>query len=150
MMSELSSLPETISCDTAWRQLKSHPNVAFTDLSLLADVVARRSKCAGPRVEIYPAPGSVTPERGLSPSVGARSQHYDRDDQSILLADPRRDGRHAGEHAPSPPPQLVPQEVLISCGRQRVREVMADGVRDALRLLDAKFPMSARLNNYHN
>ncbi|TFK89639.1 hypothetical protein K466DRAFT_544948 [Polyporus arcularius HHB13444] len=109
LMSEPLTTTETIPCDAAWRQIKSHPNAAFTDLSLLADVVARRSKCTGPRVEISPAPGSITPERGRQRT------------------------------RTSSPPQLVPQEVLVKCGRQRVREVMADGVRDALRLLDARF-----------
>ena len=140
---------ETVSCDTAWRQLKSHPNVAFTDLSLLADVVARRSKCSGPRVEIVPAPGAATPERGLSPAI---SSAHAENGQSIILSDPRApyDARQGMglSSARSPPPQLVPQEVLISCGRQRVREVMADGVREALRLLDAKFPLSGNQNNY--
>ena len=143
LMSEPFSTTETMPCDAAWRQIKSHPNAAFTDLSLLADVVARRSKCTGPRVEISPAPGSITPERGLSPGVGlptAFAQHFDP--QSIILTDPhaqyheRQRGRGSGT---SSPPQLVPQEVLVKCGRQRVREVMADGVRDALRLLDARF-----------
>ncbi|EMD42190.1 hypothetical protein CERSUDRAFT_110730 [Gelatoporia subvermispora B] len=134
---------ETIPCDDAWRQIKSHPNVAFADLSLLAEVVARRSKCTGPTVEISPAPGSITPERGLSPAA-MQSFSMDMDSQAVLLTDP-----HAQYHeqqqvriaTPSSPPRLVPQEVLIRCGRQRVREVMADGVRDALRLLDAKFSM---------
>ncbi|KZT75165.1 hypothetical protein DAEQUDRAFT_23790 [Daedalea quercina L-15889] len=148
-MNDVQQPSETVSCDTAWRQLKAHPNVAFTDLSLLADVVARRSKCSGPRVEIVPAPGAVTPERGLSPAIS--SQHAENG-QSVLLSDPRApyDARQGMGVASvrSPPPQLVPQEVLISCGRQRVREVMADGVRDALRLLDAKFPISARQNTY--
>lgn len=148
--SDMTNAPaETVSCDTAWRQLKSHPNVAFTDLSLLADVVARRSKCSGPHVEIVPAPGAATPERGLSPAI---SSSHAENGQSVLLSDPRApyDARQ-GMGTPSvrsPPPQLVPQEVLISCGRQRVREVMADGVREALRLLDAKFPLSGNQNNY--
>lgn len=138
---------ETIPCDDAWRQLKSHPNVAFTDLALLAEVVARRSKCTGPRVEISPAPGTITPERGISPFVHIASQTHQQQQQqrtgtnhdSVLLTDP-----HAQYHERQrvhTPPQLVPQEILIQCGRRRVREVQADGVRDALRLLDAKFSL---------
>lgn len=142
LINDLAATSETISCDTAWRELKLHPNVDFADLSLLADVVARRSRCTGPHVEIVPAPGSITPERNMSPSGAATSPlspHTTSAQQS------RYDSRQA---ANSPPPQLVPQEVLISCGRQRVREVMADGVRDALRLLDAKFPLSGRMNDF--
>ena len=144
LMSEPLTSSETISCDVAWRQIKSHPNVAFSDLSLLAEVVARRSKCTGPRVEITPAPGTITPERGLSPGVGLASfAHTTLDNQAIILTDP-----HAQYHerqrmsGTASPPNLIPQDVLVKCGRQRVREVMADGVRDALRLLDSGFATS--------
>ncbi|CCL98989.1 uncharacterized protein FIBRA_00997 [Fibroporia radiculosa] len=148
-MSDPPSSSDTISCDNAWRQLKSHPNVAFSDLTLLAEVVARRSKCSGPRVEIYAAPGSVNPERTLSPGKSDPSQQaHERLLSSELPSQFDQSG--SSLNAPSPPPQLVPQEVLISCGRQRVREVMTDGVHDALRLLDAKFPISGRLSNYCN
>lgn len=131
---------DTISCDDAWRQIKSHPNVSFADLDLLADVVARRSKCTGPRVEIFPAPGTVTPERGISPPtvppVAAAMPSVSAPPVDTRFPGPRDRGRL------SPSLQLVPQEVLVQCGRQRVREVNADGVRDALRLLDLKFSLS--------
>lgn len=100
----------------AWRQLKAHPNVQFADLSLLAEVVASRSKCSGPRIAISPpdtqdsAPPSINPRNPQS--------HQDRNNS---------------------PPRLVPQEVLLECGRRSLRHVHADGVREALRLLDAKF-----------
>ncbi|KAI8980688.1 hypothetical protein BD414DRAFT_464924 [Trametes punicea] len=142
LMSEPLTTTETIPCDAAWRQIKSHPNAAFTDLSLLAEVVARRTKCTGPRVEISPAPGSITPERGLSPGVGLPSYTQPQDSQPIILTDPHaqyHERQRIRANGTSSPPQLVPQEVLVKCGRQRVREVMADGVRDALRLLDARF-----------
>ncbi|KAI0361264.1 hypothetical protein OH77DRAFT_1443500 [Trametes cingulata] len=142
LMSEPLTTSETIPCDAAWRQIKSHPNAAFTDLSLLAEVVARRTKCTGPRVEISPAPGTITPERGLSPGVGLPSYTQTQDSQSIILTDPHaqyHERQRTRANGTSSPPQLVPQEVLVKCGRQRVREVMADGVRDALRLLDARF-----------
>ncbi|KIO08181.1 hypothetical protein M404DRAFT_14277 [Pisolithus tinctorius Marx 270] len=124
--------PETIPTDDAWRQLKSHPNVAFADLTLLAEVVARRSKCTGSRVVISPAPGSITPERVAGPQHDGSEAE---DSQSILLTDPNE--RFHQEHGS--PPRLVPQDVLIECGRRRMREVNADGVREALRLLDSKF-----------
>ncbi|OSC99528.1 hypothetical protein PYCCODRAFT_1470225 [Trametes coccinea BRFM310] len=142
LMSEPLTTTETIPCDAAWRQIKSHPNAAFTDLSLLAEVVARRTKCTGPRVEISPAPGTITPERGLSPGVGLPSYTQQQDSQPIILTDPHaqyHERQRTRANGTSSPPQLVPQEVLVKCGRQRVREVMADGVRDALRLLDARF-----------
>ncbi|CDO76605.1 hypothetical protein BN946_scf184868.g19 [Trametes cinnabarina] len=144
LMSEPLTTTETIPCDAAWRQIKSHPNAAFTDLSLLAEVVARRTKCTGPRVEISPAPGTITPERGLSPGGGLPSYTQQQDSQPIILTDPHaqyHERQRTRTNGTSSPPQLVPQEVLVKCGRQRVREVMADGVRDALRLLDARFAM---------
>ncbi|KAL0579107.1 hypothetical protein V5O48_002890 [Marasmius crinis-equi] len=123
---------DTIPTDDAWRQLKAHPNVAFADLALLADVVARRSKCTGPRVVISPAPGAITPERMGSPANG--------ESQSIILTDPHaRYRERERSQSVSSPPQLVPQEILLKCGQERVREVQSSGVRDALRLLDAKF-----------
>ncbi|KAG1833914.1 hypothetical protein EV424DRAFT_855554 [Suillus variegatus] len=140
MISSTEPRAETsIPTDDAWRQLKSHPNVAFADLSLLAEVVARRSKCTGSRVVISPAPGSITPERstlmaGHSHQGGSTAP----DHHSVLLTDPHeRYRQQQREH--SSPPRLVPQEVLIECGRRRMREVNADGVREALRLLDSKF-----------
>lgn len=132
-----SSMPsdsDTMPTNTAWQQLKSHPNVSFSDLDLLADVVARRSKCTGPRVVISPAPGSITPERSTSPPPAAASMEA----QSVLLTDPHA-LYHEKERDRSSPPRLVPQEILIRCGQQRIREVQAAGVHDALRLLDAKF-----------
>ncbi|KAG1867947.1 hypothetical protein DFJ58DRAFT_118347 [Suillus subalutaceus] len=129
----------SIPTDDAWRQLKSHPNVAFADLSLLAEVVARRSKCTGSRVVISPAPGSITPERStLMAGHSRQGGSTALDHHSMLLTNPH--GRyHQQQREQSPPPMLVPQEVLIECGRRRMREVNADGVREALRLLDSKF-----------
>ncbi|KAK4685499.1 AP-1-like transcription factor, partial [Tremellales sp. Uapishka_1] len=47
---------ETMRCDEAWKALKAHPNAQYTSLALLADVVAKRTKCTGPRVELSPPP----------------------------------------------------------------------------------------------
>ena len=49
-----SSSSKFIPTNDAWQKLKEHPNVDFADLSLLAEVVASRSKCAGPRLVISP------------------------------------------------------------------------------------------------
>jgi hypothetical protein len=110
--------------------------VAFGDLALLADVVARRSKCVGSRVVISPALGSVTPEREAGPSHHGSSTAGE--DQSVLLTDPHEHFQQKQRRHESPP-RLVPQHVLIECGRRRMKEVNADGVREALRLLDQKF-----------
>lgn len=122
---------ETIPTNDAWQQIKAHPNVSFADLSLLASVVATRSKCTGPRVLLSPNPESKpTP---LAPSA---------DSETIVLTDPHaqyREKEKAQLQGSTSPPRLVPQDVLVRCGQHRIREVPTSAVRDALRLLDAKF-----------
>ncbi|KAL1726880.1 hypothetical protein EV714DRAFT_218518 [Schizophyllum commune] len=146
----------TIPTHEAWQQLKSHPNVAFEDLAMLADVVSRRSKCTGPRVVIEPAPGSITPERGRSPEVeGSIPPHdgstsHDGSTATLDRAAPHDQSttpHHQSTTPPAPPlkqeeddrPMLVPQHVLKTCGRRGMREVEVTAVQEALRLLDAKF-----------
>lgn len=121
---------DTIPTDHAWRQLKLHPNVGFADLTLLADVVARRSKCTGPRVVISPALGAATPDRADSPP-GVPTPPPRQELLNTMM-------RNVRDRAPGSPPRLVPQEVLIECGRRRVREVRADAVKEALHMLDAR------------
>ncbi|EJD03895.1 uncharacterized protein FOMMEDRAFT_146032 [Fomitiporia mediterranea MF3/22] len=174
---------ETIPVNEAWARLKSHPNIAFADLSMLADVVARRTKCSGPVAVINPAPGSVTPERDAarspaSPESGMTMQQgsenpQEKDSNSVLLTDPHAHFREQEQQRAKVPtmvpfndstsssavsvpqttpssalslgpgavgrPALVPQEELRECGRRRIREVDAAGVREALRILDAQF-----------
>jgi hypothetical protein len=62
--------------EEAWRALKAHPNSKFTPLAILADVVARRSKVVGPRVELSPEPedrhgGSTGAKRRLAVETSA-------------------------------------------------------------------------------
>ncbi|KAF8198948.1 hypothetical protein BJ912DRAFT_683864 [Pholiota molesta] len=112
---------EFISTNDAWKKLKAHPNVEFADLSLLAEVVASRSKCLGPRLKMaIPLP--------IPPTSNSSDQFLNNNSQQF------RQRRHE-----SPSLQLVPQEVLLECGRRRMRHVHSDGVNEALRLLDAKF-----------
>jgi hypothetical protein len=102
----------SIPTNQAWQQFKAHPNVEFADLTLLADVVARRSKCEGPQVVISPPLGAATPDRVASPSM----DWFNSDAQS-----------------PS---------VSIECGHEHrvVRKVPYDAVQDCLRMLDGKSP----------
>ncbi|KAI0257607.1 hypothetical protein BJV78DRAFT_1163809 [Lactifluus subvellereus] len=131
---------ETIPTSDAWRQLKSHPNVSFADLTLLAEVVARRSKCTGPTVVISPPPGSFTPERPSSPIASKDAPVVGVDDDTVLLSDPHAHyHRKEKELSVSSPPKLTLEEHL-RCSRPRsVREVHAAGVREALALLDSRF-----------
>ncbi|KAI5897596.1 uncharacterized protein SCHCODRAFT_02145092 [Schizophyllum commune H4-8] len=148
--STLPNTSHTIPTHEAWQQLKSHPNVAFEDLAMLADVVSRRSKCTGPRVVIEPAPGSITPERSSTPEPASAPI-------SSTPVAPNRRTPIASNHStmpldrsptPTAPPlkqeeddrpMLVPQHVLKTCGRRGMREVEVTAVQEALRLLDAKF-----------
>ena len=115
--SPLKKTPEYIPTNDAWRQLKAHPNVEFADLALLAEVVASRSKCTGPRVVISPSPaGRFVPELPPFSQVGTAQISAD---QYLSQGDT--------------------QTVFLECGRRRVREVHKEAVQDALRLLDAKF-----------
>ncbi|KAJ6610103.1 hypothetical protein B0H10DRAFT_1954144 [Mycena sp. CBHHK59/15] len=127
---------ETIPTNDAWRRLKSHPNIAFTDLDMLADVVARRTKCTGPRVRLSPSPGVSTSD-SIDPPVAAGTSS----EQPILLTDPHAHFREKERVRASTSPPRTQEDILVKCGHRRVREVQADAVRDALRLLDAKFSL---------
>ena len=132
---------ETIPTSDAWRQLKSHPNVSFADLTLLAEVVARRSKCTGPTVVISPPLGSLTPERPSSPVLSGNLPAVGVDNNAILLSDPHAHYRmKERERFASSAPELAPEEEFLRCSRSgSVREVHAAGVREALALLDSRF-----------
>ncbi|KAF8591897.1 hypothetical protein K439DRAFT_1643890 [Ramaria rubella] len=136
----LSNMSETVPCNTAWAQLKSHPNIAFADLTLLADVVARRSKCTGPRVVLSPDPELEALARRQQQSDGSAVDRGS-DDMPILLTDPHaqyhEQAHSRGQGSPSSTP-----EAHLQCGRQRVIEVEADGVRDALAMLDGQYQRS--------
>jgi hypothetical protein len=106
-----------VPCDDAWRQFKSHPNVEFSDLKLLADVVVRGSRCTGPSVVISPA---LTPERVATPTVAP--------------------GRLSVQNGVAPGPQNA--TAVTEYRRIGVRTVPVEAVQAALDLLDAKSSMS--------
>jgi len=110
----------------AWRKIKDHPNVEFSDLALLADVVASRTACSGPRFVFSSQPerlgnGLLEPEVDIHVGGG-------KEETGSRAADEQRSSL-----------RLIPEEVLVECGRRNMRRVHTDGVREALRLLDAKF-----------
>ena len=107
-----SSSSELIPTNDAWQKLKAHPNVDFADLSLLAEVVASRTKCTGPQLVV-----SSTPSTQMR---GERTSGADR-------------------HRSDSPVRLVDEKILLECGRRRIRQVPLHGVQEALRMLDAKF-----------
>ena len=125
--SSSNSQPGTIPTSEAWRQLKSHPNVEFTDLALLADVVVHDSRCAGPQQTVL-TPDVVTPS--------SNTERLDSDGDRQLQDRQVIDGEDEESRYPR---GLVPHNALMDCGRRRVREVRTDALNAALRLLDTKF-----------
>lgn len=121
---------ETIPTNDAWREIKAHPNVSFADLSLLASVVASRSKCTGPRILPSPSPPPTSPLPSSAPSS---------DSETIILTDPHaqyREKEKAQFRGSASPP---PRNVFFQCSQHRICEVPTSAVRDALQLLDSKF-----------
>ncbi|GAA5925472.1 hypothetical protein JCM1841_004868 [Sporobolomyces salmonicolor] len=57
---------DTVPCNQAWLELKQHPNIAFADLQMLADVVAKRTHCGGP---VLPPSLSVPDASASAPGV---------------------------------------------------------------------------------
>lgn len=133
---------------------------------MLAEVVARRTTCSGP-INADPTPGSSTSSAMRTPAAAETRSHGENGD-SVLLTDPHAHFREQEEQraqgvaspaaatlsdlgAPSGTtlssavadnsarPLLVPQDELRACGRRRIREVDAAGVREALKILDAQF-----------
>jgi AP-1-like factor len=112
---------QEVATNDAWARLKAHPNIAFADLALLADVVARRTKCTGPRVILSPSPEREVEPRRDETERGRSEEAVDEDGERNTL---------------HPPPMLVPHDALMRCGRERLMRVQAEGVRDALAMLD--------------
>jgi len=109
-------LSKAIPTNCAWSQLKSHPNIAFADLRLLADVVAGRQRCAGPRVAYSPPPAPEDHQQQRPP----QSRHGSF-------------GIGADNVSPHPEPLGVRE-----CAREPVLEVQSASVREALAILDQR------------
>ncbi|KAF8501891.1 hypothetical protein JB92DRAFT_3084348 [Gautieria morchelliformis] len=133
------SASETVPCNTAWTQLKSHPNIAFADLTLLAEVVARRSKCTGPRITLS-SPDPDMEALARRPSDG-RTIDRGSDDMPILLTHPHAQYLELTQthNQPGHGSSSSGSPLHFQCGQQRVLEVDAEGVRDALAMLDGQF-----------
>lgn len=100
---------------------------------MLADVVARRSTCTGPRVILSPDPElNVGRQSDLRGAQGS-------DDMPILLTDPHAQYHDRAQQVVVQSGSPLHSGVSVYCGRQRVVQVQADGVRDALALLDGQF-----------
>ncbi|KDE07963.1 hypothetical protein MVLG_01869 [Microbotryum lychnidis-dioicae p1A1 Lamole] len=77
-----------ISCSEAWSVLKSHPNIAFTNLQMLADVVAKRTRCEGatssPALEPIRSSDELVQRRRLTVERGAVDQALELLNQGSL------------------------------------------------------------------
>ena len=112
----------TIPTNEAWSRLKAHPNVDFSDLALLADVVVRRSQRAG-----------SYQEHGMESSAPHSGWHSDNIGRRL---DHRETERRSNEDDIA---KVIPLNEVVEDERRRVREVRTDAVEAALLLLDAKY-----------
>ncbi|GFZ45101.1 hypothetical protein JCM24511_02827 [Saitozyma sp. JCM 24511] len=105
---------DTMRPEQAWRALKAHPNSKFASLALLADVVARRTKCAGADDPGYPTLN--VPTTGSAGALGP-----------------------AGPERPASPATVAIHAALSegSARGKRKVEVDSSAVREALRMLDS-------------
>ncbi|ORY53400.1 hypothetical protein BCR35DRAFT_310542 [Leucosporidium creatinivorum] len=111
---------ETVPCNEAWTTLKNHPNIAFADLQMLADVVAKRTRCDGP---------VSTPSPPLASSSSLSTTSASTDPSSL-----------ANEDSLSlvPKMELVPQTLLcaVDAGQRKRLTVERGAVNEALSILD--------------
>ncbi|WVQ83210.1 hypothetical protein IAT38_005349 [Cryptococcus sp. DSM 104549] len=134
----------TLRPDQAWKTLKAHPNAKFASLALLADVVARRTKCLGPRVELSPMPGSPAPPHASTPGPShSHSPHF-----SPSHAHPHAHAHahphvhlHKGTASPSAGAGSSPLSASQAASlKKRNLEVETSALRNALKLLDEATP----------
>ena len=117
---------ETMTCDQAWKALKAHPNSRFASLALLADVVAGRTVCTGPKADdsaASPLPGSPV-QQALAQEIGVGAPK--------ARTKPLSMGSTGSPASPSPGPGSLAAPIA----RKRNMAVETSAVRDALRLLD--------------
>ncbi|GAA6063508.1 hypothetical protein JCM10212_004770 [Sporobolomyces blumeae] len=123
---------ETVPCNEAWSVLKAHPNIAFADLQMLAEVVSKRTHCAGPVLSpVQPSSSSARfYQRSTSPN-----RPFDGPPSSagpLPFSGP--------EPSASSKPQLVPHATLLQCsvdaGVRKRLTVERGAVNEALELLD--------------
>jgi hypothetical protein len=142
---------DTVSCDIAWKTIEAHPNAHLADprlgpsqlanLNLLADVVAGRSRCTL-------APGESLPEPEDFPK--RKDPRSASETTSIASSETmtRGSARVQVGYEESVPAEiertLVPREVLErNPNRPRITIVRAEGLRDAIALLNREFGCSS-------
>lgn len=119
---------DTMTCDQAWKTLKAHPNSRYASLSLLADVVAGRTVCTGPKPD--------SPASPLSISAGVVSPRAARQEIGVGARVNGTTGHAAGAATGG-------MAMVGGAGKKRNMAVETSAVRDALRLLDRTTPVSS-------
>ncbi|ODO10144.1 hypothetical protein I350_02372 [Cryptococcus amylolentus CBS 6273] len=129
----------TLRPDQVWKQLKAHPNAKFASLALLADVVARRTKCLDGSDEMSPMPGSPALTNGTPGPSGSFSHHGSP--TPPLSRGPMLGSPSVGPSmSPAPGPGMSGLSGLPSHMKKRNIEVETSAVRDALKMLDEATP----------
>ncbi|GAA5927530.1 uncharacterized protein JCM15063_005926 [Sporobolomyces koalae] len=112
---------ETVPCNEAWTVLKAHPNIAFANLQMLAEVVSKRTHCSGPVASpTIPAPVNSSTTTTTTISNGSLSSSTSSSSSTTR-------------------PQLVPQSTLqcqIDAGVRKRLTVERGAVNEALEMLD--------------
>jgi hypothetical protein len=142
---------DTVSCDIAWKTIEAHPNAHLADprlgpsqlanLNLLADVVAGRSRCTLAPGESLPEPEDFPkrkdPRSASETTSIASSETMTRGSARVLVG--------YEESVPAEIERtLVPREVLErNPNRPRITIVRAEGLRDAIALLNREFGCSS-------
>jgi hypothetical protein len=120
---------DTMTCDQAWKTLKAHPNSRFASLALLADVVAGRTVCTGPRGD---EPGASLPgSPAAAPSAAQQALS-----QEVGVGAPRLRSKPISTESKASGSSPVPGPLAAPVARKRNMAVETSAVRDALRLLD--------------
>ncbi|KAL8289991.1 hypothetical protein RQP46_002930 [Phenoliferia psychrophenolica] len=111
---------DTVPCNEAWTVLKCHPNIAFANLQMLADVVAKRTRCDGP-VNMGSPSSLAVPSLFNSPRPIPQSLGLPRIPEMDLT------------------PTLSPHEALVcaaDAGQRKRLTVERGAVNEALEYLD--------------
>ncbi|KAG8886427.1 hypothetical protein FRB98_001288 [Tulasnella sp. 332] len=115
--------PTTMPTSHAWATLKAHPAIqkgTFNDLHLLADVVARSTPFATPRMGVEQLPVAGDGSRKIQVAVGPpqKSLGKDQEPEGLALA------------------MEVEVDTARCCRGEKMVEVQMEGVQQALALLD--------------
>lgn len=137
--------PVAVPCDVVWKTLEAHPNAHLanptlgpshlTNLNLLAEVVARNSRCTLEPGETEDEPEDFPARRwSVHPVDDGNNQSEMRSPARVQI------GYEDDQVVGSSERTMVPRDVLQ--GHRRIITVQREGIRDAIALLDRQFGCS--------